>query len=92
MGWFSPKMMVKTDATQGDAEMSQPYEIVIRGQLSPQWNAAFEGLETIRLPDGNTLISGRLPDPSALYGLLMRLRDLGLQLVSVRAVALKEEK
>ncbi len=71
--------------------MSQPYEIVIRGHLPPQWGAAFEGMQVLCLPDGNTLITGSLTDQSALYGLLMRLRDFGLQLVSVKSVDPKEE-
>ncbi len=71
--------------------MSQQYEIVIRGHLPPHWKTAFEGLEVLCLPDGNTLITGSLPDQSALYGLLMRLRDFGLHLVSVKSVDPKEE-
>ncbi len=72
--------------------MSQPYEIVIHGHLSAQWSLMFEGLEITRLPDGNTCITGSLPDQSALYGLLMRLRDLGINLISVNPVSSKEEK
>ncbi len=40
-------------------------------------------MEATCLPDGNTRITGSVPDQSALYGLLMRLRDLGITLVSV---------
>jgi hypothetical protein len=71
--------------------MTQQYEIVIRGHLPPQWLAAFEGLEVHFLPDGDTCIAGSLPDQSALYGLLMRLRDFGLTLVSVNPVQPNEE-
>ncbi len=72
--------------------MSQQYEIIIHGHLPPRWKVAFEDMELTCLPDGNTCISGSLPDQSALYGLLMRLRDLGLSLVSVNAVAPKEKQ
>ncbi len=72
--------------------MSQQYEIYIHGHLSPQWSVIFEEMEITCLPDGNTRISGSLPDQSALYGLLMRLRDLGLSLVSVNAVEPKEKR
>ncbi len=72
--------------------MSQQYEIVIHGHLTAQWSVIFEGMEITCLPDGNTRISGSLPDQSALYGLLMRLRDLGITLVSVNVVAEKGEK
>jgi hypothetical protein len=49
-------------------------------------------MEVICLPDGNTRIIGSLPDQSALYGLLMRLRDFGLALVSVNWLSMEEEK
>ncbi len=64
--------------------MRQQYEVVIHGHLTPQWSIIFEGMGISCLPDGNTCISASLPDQSALYGLLMRLRDLGMTLVSVQ--------
>ena len=70
--------------------MDQKYEIVIRGHLPPHWIVAFEGMEIHSQLDGNTCIAGSLPDQSALYGLIMRLRDLGINLVSVNAVDRKE--
>ncbi len=63
--------------------MDQKYEITIRGHLASRWAAVFEGMQVICLEDGNTRITGELPDQSALYGLLMRLRDLGMTLISV---------
>ncbi len=72
--------------------MTQPYEIIILGRLPEQWIAEFEGMAVSYLPDGNTCISGSLPDQSALYGLIMRLRDLGLSLVSLNVVGKKEER
>lgn len=71
--------------------MSQPYEIVILGLLPPQWNSIFEDLEIHCLADGNTCIAGSLPDQSALYGLLMQLRDFGLTLISVKHPGGQEE-
>jgi hypothetical protein len=63
--------------------MIQRYEIVVHGHLTPEWEAVFEGMEVICLPNGSTLITGSLADQSELYGLLMRLRDLGITLISV---------
>jgi hypothetical protein len=63
--------------------MDQHYEIIIRGHLTPEWTAVFDGMAVICLADGNTLIAGDLPDQSALYGVLMQLRDLGLILISI---------
>ncbi len=59
------------------------YEIRIHGHLSPEWTTVFDGMEINCLPDGDTTLTGPLPDQSALYGILLRLRDLGLTLVSV---------
>ena len=59
------------------------YEICIKGHLDPRWSHWFEGL-TIALKDnGETLLFGPVVDQAALYGLLIKVRDLGLPLVSV---------
>jgi hypothetical protein len=59
------------------------YEIRVRGHLSTQWTVVFEGMEITCLADGDTTLTGSFPDPAALYGILLRVRDLGLTLVSV---------
>ncbi len=64
---------------------SQPvvYQIRIKGHLGSEWTDWFEGL-TITLEDnGNTLLTGPVIDQAALHGLLKKVRDLGLPLVSV---------
>ena len=61
----------------------EQYEICIKGHLDHRWSHWFEGL-TIALKDnGETLLSGPVVDQAALYGLLIKVRDLGLPLVSV---------
>jgi hypothetical protein len=64
--------------------MDQHYEITVRGHLTTEWTAVFDGMAVICLSDGNTLIIGNLSDQTALYGVLMQLRDLGLTLISIR--------
>jgi hypothetical protein len=62
------------------------YQIRIEGHLGHQWSDWFEGL-TITLEDnGNTLLSGPVVDQAALHGLLKKVRDLGMRLISVNCV------
>jgi len=61
------------------------YQIRIAGQLGSRWADWFEGL-TITLDGGDTLITGPVVDQAALQGLLKRVRDLGMPLVSVNPV------
>lgn len=72
--------------------MSQRYEIVIFEHLPDQWISVFEGMQVQVLPDGKTHLTGSMADQSALYGLLMRLRDFGLTLISVNFLGNLEEK
>lgn len=64
------------------------YEIRLAGHLSPQWMEWFEGLAVSLEEDGNTLLTGPVTDQAALHGLLKKIRDLGIPLVSVVQVKL----
>jgi hypothetical protein len=59
------------------------YQIRVEGHLDERWLRWFEGLDVIPLPEGETVISGEM-DQSALHGVLNRIRDLGLELISVQ--------
>jgi len=59
------------------------YQIRIRGHLSDQWTNWFEGLTITLEEDGDTLLTGPIVDQPALFGLLKKVRDLGLPLVSI---------
>jgi hypothetical protein len=59
------------------------YQIRIEGHLDERWLRWFEGLDIAPLPEGETVISGEM-DQSALHGVLNRIRDLGLELISVQ--------
>ena len=59
------------------------YEIRIKGHLDAQWMTWFDGLTITLQENGETLLSGPVADQSALHGLLRKVRDLGMPLVSV---------
>jgi hypothetical protein len=62
------------------------YEIRVAGHLPPQWADWFEGLTISLEESGDTLLTGPVIDQAALHGLLKKVRDLGLSLVSVSPV------
>jgi hypothetical protein len=67
------------------------YEIRVRGHLDDRWSAWFEGLTLTPLENGKTLIAGPIQDQAALHGVLAKIRDLGLPLLSVVCVDCESE-
>ncbi len=65
------------------SEKAGLYEIRIKGHLDPRWADRFEGLRFRHEGDGTTILTGPVVDQAALHGLLRKVRDLGLPLVSV---------
>ena len=76
------------DATRSPSDF---YEIRVRGVLDSSWSAWFGGLEVASDDAGLTRIAGPVVDQAALHGLLAKVRDLGLPLLSVRLIDSDEE-
>ena len=74
------------DVTAGRHHDPGRYEIRVQGHLDSRWTAWFDGLQLTAEPGGTTLIEGKVVDQSALHGVLQRLRDAGLPLISVTQV------
>ena len=78
--------MSETHASTEDQSEPGLYEIRLKGHLDDQWSDWFGGLTITLEEDGNTLLTGPVVDQAALHGLLKKVRDLGLSLVSVSPV------
>ena len=63
------------------------YEICLKGHLDDRWAVWFEGLTITQEEDGDTLLTGTVVDQAALHGLLKKVRDLGMPLLSVNFVS-----
>jgi hypothetical protein len=69
-------------------DLNQPvvYQIRIKGHLGPQWTDWFGGLAITLEDNGDTLLTGPVVDQAALHGLLKKVRDLGISLISANPV------
>jgi hypothetical protein len=68
------------------------YRIQVQGHLASEWADWFEGLTLRCHPDGTTTLSGPITDQAALHGLLLKLRDLGLSLISVNPIEVSPDE
>jgi hypothetical protein len=75
-----------SETQAGPQQHQGRYEIRLKGHLDSRWAAWFDGLRLTNEGDGTTLICGPVADQAALHGLLQKVRDIGLPLVSVTQV------
>jgi hypothetical protein len=76
----------RSAASAVNQDSSVQYEIRVKGHLDARWAAFFDGLSLTNESDGTTTIHGPVVDQAALHGLLQRLRDVGVPLVSITPV------
>ena len=70
----------------GEKSTDRRYEIRLQGHLQSRWAAWFDGMTLTKSSDGTTVIHGLVADQAALHGLLQKVRDMGLPLVSVTQI------
>jgi hypothetical protein len=71
----------------------QTYHIRVKGHISDSWSTWFESMDIFREESGNTMLVGQLSDQTALHGVLIKIRDLGLMLLEVKYIpSLEKEK
>ena len=82
--------MSEANASTEDQDVPMLYEIRIKGHLDDRWGDWFEGLTITRDDTGETRLTGPVVDQAALHGLLKKVRDLGMPLLSVDPVKLNK--
>jgi hypothetical protein len=71
---------------------SDVYRITIKGHLGSEWSDWFEGLTITLVDNGETILTGPLADQTALHGVLIKIRDLGLPLLSLTRIETDKEQ
>jgi hypothetical protein len=79
-----------SDAPTDRRDGAGMYEIQLKGHLAPRWNAWFDGFTLSQADDAITVLAGVIVDQAALFGVLRKLADLGLTLVSISSRAVDE--
>lgn len=78
--------MSETHTEARDSDREHLYEIRIKGHLAGRWTSWFDGLAITPAENGVTLLTGPVIDQAALHGLLKKVRDCGLPLISVNLI------
>jgi hypothetical protein len=89
---MSNKLDSNPSSEAPDLAQSMVYQIRIKGHLDRKWTDWFGGLTVTLEQNGDTLLTGPVVDQAALHGLLKKVRDLGMPLVSLKSTAKENEK
>ncbi len=84
-------LMTHNPTTNSESDEPMVYQIRLKGQLGAEWAGWFEGLTITLADNGDTLLTGLVLDQAALFGLLRKVRDLGMTLLSVLCVCGEQE-
>ena len=85
-------MADKKISPPSDDETGNHYEIKVKGQLEEHWADWLGGLSITHDAQGNSLLTGLVPDQAALHGILAQIRDLGLTLISLTPQDVEEKE
>ncbi len=83
------KQNTRHSRTKTDSSQPMTYQIRLEGHLDDQWTSWFGGVTITLEENGDTLLTGPVADQAALFGLLKKIRDLGLSLISIDRVDTK---
>jgi hypothetical protein len=84
--WISSLHMIASAIEVGMKQLATIYEIRVKGHLPQHWSEWLEGLTITHDPKGETVLAGPLRDQAALFGVLLKVRDLGPTLLSMKRV------
>jgi hypothetical protein len=82
----------KIKMTFANGHQAAHYRILVKGHLEPSWGSWFDGMSIQNLPDGETVLTGPVVDQAMLHGLLIKIRDLGLPLISLSRLSVEERE
>jgi hypothetical protein len=71
---------------ESEHERLEVYRITVKGHLDSEWSDWFDGLTITLVDNGETILSGPVVDQTALHGVLIKIRDLGLPLLSLTRI------
>jgi hypothetical protein len=82
----------KIKMTFANRHQAAYYRILVKGHLEPSWGSWFDGMSIQNLPDGETMLTGPVADQAMLHGLLIKIRDLGLPLISLSRLSAEKRE
>ena len=77
---------------ESEHERLEVYQFVVKGHLDSEWSEWFDGLTITLMDNGETILSGPVVDQTALHGVLIKIRDLGLPLLGLRRIEPEREQ